>query len=146
MVTVLNTKEQNCRQLRIMMMTVMTLAQLAILKPFPIKWWLIYIFSTLTAGGEIVCQIKRGCKLTCGAPHPPLPGSPCLLIVMLITLQLLLFSANSSQGGILVQSIQGRCISIATRKGREKEWNAYSHYDASRSRLNYLSSLSLTTS
>jgi hypothetical protein len=129
-----------------MMITVMTLIQLAILKPFPIKWWLIEFFSTLTAGGEIVCQIKRGCKLTCGAPHPPLSGSPCLLIVMLITLQLLLFSANSSQGGIFVQSIQGRCISIATRKGREKEWNAYLYYDASRSRLNNLSSLSLTPS
>jgi hypothetical protein len=62
-------------------------------------------FSILTAGGEIVCQIKRGCKLTCGAPHPPLSGSPCLLIVMLITLLLLLFSANSSHGGIFVQSI-----------------------------------------
>ncbi len=34
-----------------------------------------------------MCQIKRGCKLTCGAPHPPLSGSPCLCIVMLITLQ-----------------------------------------------------------
>ncbi len=24
-----------------------------------------------------MCQIKRGCKLTCGAPHSPLSGLPC---------------------------------------------------------------------
>jgi hypothetical protein len=48
--------------------------------------------------------------------------------------------------GYLCKAFRVDAFSIATRKGREEEWNAYLYYDASRSSLNNLSSLSLITS